>query len=154
MVKMYKDTIIGKITLVDQAGALSHLLFENDSAEPEIPEGSSALLQEAGRQLDAYFAGKLQQFNLPLAPAGTPFQQKVWQALRLIPYGETSSYGEVARKVGCPGGARAIGMANNRNPIAIIIPCHRVVGVRGDLVGFGGGLPIKVKLLELEGVTL
>ena len=97
-----------------------------------------------------YFAGRLQRFTLPLAPRGTAFQQAVWQALCDIPYGETRSYGDIARSVGSPRGFRAVGMANNRNPISIIIPCHRIIGSDGKLVGFGGGLDIKEFLLGLE----
>ena len=106
---------------------------------------------EIRRQLKAYLAGRLRDFDLPLAPQGTPFQQKVWAALAAIPYGETRSYKQVAEAVGCPRGCRAVGLANNRNPIAIVIPCHRVIGADGALVGYGGGLPIKECLLRLEG---
>lgn len=102
------------------------------------------------RQLDEYFAGERQEFELELAPAGSPFQLEVWSALRAIPYGETASYGEIAAAVGQPGAARAVGGANNRNPIAIIIPCHRVIGASGSLTGYGGGLPRKQQLLALE----
>ena len=101
-------------------------------------------------QLDAYFAGRLRRFELPLAPEGTPFQREVWSALTTIPYGETVSYGELARRVGRPAASRAVGAANGRNPIPIIIPCHRVIGADGTLTGFGGGLPIKRRLLQLE----
>jgi methylated-DNA-[protein]-cysteine S-methyltransferase len=103
-------------------------------------------------QLDAYFAGRLRRFELPLAPEGTPFQREVWSALTTIPYGETVSYGELARQVGRPNACRAVGAANGRNPIPIIIPCHRVIGADGSLTGFGGGLPIKQRLLLLEAV--
>ena len=101
-------------------------------------------------QLAAYFAGQLREFDLPLAPRGTPFQQRVWAALREIPYGSTLSYGEVARRIGHPGGARAVGLANGSNPIAIIVPCHRVIGSNGRLVGYGGGLENKQALLAME----
>lgn len=97
-----------------------------------------------------YFAGVRWEFTLPLAPKGTPFQQKVWEALRTIPYGQTKSYGEIARQIGSPMGARAVGMANHRNPIAILIPCHRVVGKKGELTGYAGGLWRKQALLNLE----
>lgn len=109
------------------------------------------LLREAVRQLHAYLAGRLHTFHLPLAPHGTPFQQNVWAALCTIPYGETRSYKQVAEMLGNPKACRAVGMANNRNPIAVIIPCHRVIGARGTLVGYGGGLLLKKRLLELEG---
>jgi len=101
-------------------------------------------------QLDSYFAGGLKQFDLPLAPEGTPFQLKVWQRLCEIPYGETMSYGELARRIGNPNASRAVGLANGANPIPIVIPCHRVIGSNGKLTGYGGGLPIKEKLLALE----
>ena len=102
------------------------------------------------RELEQYFSGKLTHFETPTAPEGTAFQKSVWHQLTQIPYGETRSYGEIARMVGNPKAARAVGMANNRNPIPILFPCHRVIGANGDLVGFGGGLDRKVYLLELE----
>jgi methylated-DNA-[protein]-cysteine S-methyltransferase len=107
-------------------------------------------LGEAVRQLRAYFAGELQAFDLPLAPQGTPFQLAVWKHLCEIPYGETISYGELARRIGNPNASRAVGLANGSNPIPIVIPCHRVIGSNGKLTGYGGGLPIKEKLLGLE----
>lgn len=107
-------------------------------------------LREPIRQLRAYFAGELEAFDLPLAPQGTPFQLTVWRRLCEIPYGETISYGELARRIGNPNASRAVGLANGSNPIAIIIPCHRVIGSDGKLTGYGGGLPIKEKLLALE----
>jgi methylated-DNA-[protein]-cysteine S-methyltransferase len=102
------------------------------------------------RQLEEYFAGERREFELELAPTGTPFQLSVWHALRAIPYGETASYGEIAVAVGQPGAARAVGGANNHNPIAIVVPCHRVIGASGSLTGYGGGLPRKQQLLALE----
>ena len=110
----------------------------------------NALFGEARRQLDAYFAGDLRAFELPLAPAGSRFQRDVWEALLTIPYGATRTYGAIARQIGRPDRARAVGAANGRNPIAIVIPCHRVIGAGGDLVGYGGGLPRKAWLLSLE----
>jgi len=107
-------------------------------------------LQEPVHQLRAYFAGNLETFDLPLAPAGTPFQLAVWRKLCDIPYGETISYGELARNLGNPNACRAVGLANGANPIPIVIPCHRVIGSNGKLTGYGGGLPIKEKLLALE----
>jgi methylated-DNA-[protein]-cysteine S-methyltransferase len=107
-------------------------------------------LQEPVRQLRAYFAGDLETFDLPLAPAGTPFQLAVWRELCKIPYGKTISYGELARHLGNPNASRAVGLANGANPIPIVIPCHRVIGSNGKLTGYGGGLPIKEKLLALE----
>jgi methylated-DNA-[protein]-cysteine S-methyltransferase len=110
----------------------------------------AAPFREAVRQLDEYFAGTRRRFDLPLAPAGTPFQQRVWQGLTEIPYGETISYAELARRIGRPAAVRAVGAANGRNPLAIVVPCHRVIGSDGRLVGYGGGLPVKAALLELE----
>jgi len=104
----------------------------------------------AADQLDAYFAGELTRFDVPLAPRGSEFQQRVWAALQEIPYGRTESYGELAERIGSPGSARAVGLANGKNPIGIIIPCHRVVGADGSLTGYGGGLDRKKQLLDLE----
>ena len=107
---------------------------------------------QARQQLTEYFAGQRREFDLPLAPAGTDFQRRVWELLREIPYGETVTYGELARRLGNPKSARAVGMACNRNPIAIVVPCHRVVGSTGSLTGYAGGLDAKAFLLKLEGV--
>ncbi|WP_285508806.1 methylated-DNA--[protein]-cysteine S-methyltransferase [Actinokineospora sp. NBRC 105648] len=107
---------------------------------------------EAKSQLAAYFAGELKEFDLPLAPRGTPFQRTVWQALTTIGWGETTTYGALAQILGNPNSSRAVGMANGRNPVSIIIPCHRVIGSDGSLIGYGGGLPRKQQLLSLEGV--
>lgn len=117
---------------------------------PDEWEPDDGGLDEAVRQLDAYFQGTLRTFDLPLAPQGTPFQQTVWEALRRIPYGQTVSYGELARRIGRPAAVRAVGLANGSNPIAIVIPCHRVIGANGTLTGYGGGLPTKQALLALE----
>jgi methylated-DNA-[protein]-cysteine S-methyltransferase len=114
----------------------------------------SALFEEAKRQLTAYFDGKLTQFDLPLAPDGTEFQQRVWAELQNIPFGETISYGELARRIGNPNASRAVGLANGRNPLSIIVPCHRVVGANGKLTGYSGGLSRKEALLKLEAEIL
>ncbi len=106
--------------------------------------------RDAARQLQAYFRRELTRFDVPLAPAGTPFQQRVWRELQAVPYGETVSYSEIARRIGQPGAARAVGGANGANPIPIIIPCHRAVGANGSLTGFGGGVEKKRALLDLE----
>ncbi|MBL4584287.1 MAG: methylated-DNA--[protein]-cysteine S-methyltransferase [Pseudomonadales bacterium] len=121
------------------------LTEQHNPLEP-CSAGCTTLQQE----LEQYFLGKLTHFKTRTAPQGTPFQKSVWQQLTQIPYGQTRSYGEVARMVGNPKAARAIGMANNRNPIPVLFPCHRVIGAKGDLVGFGGGLDRKTHLLELE----
>ena len=110
------------------------------------------LLKEGERQLLDYFRGERHTFDLPLAPEGTPFQHSVWKALAEIPWGQTRSYGDIARRVGRPGGAQAVGQANRKNPIPILIPCHRVIAADGTLGGYAYGLPLKQKLLELEGV--
>ena len=144
---------IGPLTLVRDQHGLRQVNFpQNGQPAPADPEWheDSAALAEAIRQLRAYFAGELEDFDLPLAPEGTPFQQHVWQELCRIPYGETISYGELARRIGNPNASRAVGLANGSNPIPIIIPCHRVIGSNGKLTGYGGGLPIKEKLLALE----
>ncbi len=141
-------TPIGPLTLHARDGALSGVWMEDDDL-PELVEDAPPL-GEARRQLEAYFAGELHEFDLPLAPSGTGFQLRVWEELRAIPYGETISYGELARRMGDPGLARAVGLANGRNPLPVIVPCHRVIGADGSLTGFGGGLDRKRKLLELE----
>lgn len=144
---------IGPLLLAGDSRALRFLLFSRGSKargpEPGWVENPEPF-REAVRQLDAYFAGELTAFDLPVAPAGTPFQQTVWAELRRIPYGETISYGELARRIGNPTASRAVGLANGANPVAIIIPCHRVIGSTGKLTGFGGGLDVKEKLLSLE----
>jgi methylated-DNA-[protein]-cysteine S-methyltransferase len=114
-------------------------------------DGTHPLLDAARRQLGEYFEGRRTAFDLPLAPEGTPFQLEVWHRLAGIPYGQTISYAELARRVGRPAASRAVGAANGRNPLPILLPCHRVIGADGSLTGFGGGLPVKRFLLELEG---
>lgn len=114
-------------------------------------EGDNAVLRKAHEQLDEYFAGKRHAFDLPLSPAGTEFQLKVWTTLASIPYGETISYAQLATRIGKPSAMRAVGAANGRNPLPIVLPCHRVIGADGALTGFGGGLPTKQFLLKMEG---
>ncbi len=148
----YIDSPIGPLTLAEEDGALTELLF----GRREIPggaEGETALLLRAEKQLAEYFAGNRKEFDLPLSPKGTEFQRRVWNALLTIPYGETRSYAEIAVLAGCPKGFRAVGLANNRNPISIFIPCHRVIGKNGSLTGYGGGLNVKEYLLRLEAET-
>lgn len=152
------ESPIGPLRLEEQDGQLSRLYFcpEPGEERTDRPRGAepapSPLLDEACKQLAAYFGGRLKVFTLPLAPAGTPFMQSVWRELLRIPHGATSSYKEVAERLGRPGAARAVGLANNRNPIAIVIPCHRVLGADGKLVGYAGGLERKKALLKLEGM--
>ena len=144
---------LGPLLLVGTADALTSLWLPSDRGrldpEPEWVQ-SPRPFKEIVRQLDAYFAGQLRRFDLSLAPAGTAFQQRVWGALCDIPYGETVSYGTLARRIERPAAVRAVGAANGQNPIAIVIPCHRVIGSDGRLVGYGGGLPAKSALLDLE----
>ena len=141
-----RETPVGLMTLVEENGALTEAIFGGSNE----PQTQTPLLAQAFEQLDEYFAGKRQTFDLPLKPVGTPFQLACWQALQTIPYGQTVSYGEQAARVGKPKACRAVGMANHRNPISIIIPCHRVVGKNGSLTGYGGGLAAKEYLLKLE----
>lgn len=147
------DSPIGRLLLAGDGHALHRIGFPAGKAAMQ-PESDwlrrNGVFHEAIAQLNAWFAGELHQFDLPLAPQGTPFQQRVWKALLDIPYGETRSYGDVARQIGKPTASRAVGAANGLNPIPIIIPCHRVIGSSGQLVGFGGGLPTKKWLLALE----
>ncbi len=144
------DTPIGRITLAEEDGKITNLSFPKEEILTEAKLEETQTLKLAAMQLIEYFSGIRQVFDMPLAPLGTPFQQTVWEALLQIPYGETISYGKLANSIGRPGAARAVGLANNRNPIPLIIPCHRVIGANGKLVGYGGGLPIKEQLLELE----
>ncbi len=143
------DSPVGSLTLVAAAGGLREILFAGD-AVPDASPPDDPVVAEAVRQLGEYFAGDRMAFDLPLDPHGTPFQLAAWQALRAIPYGETVSYGEQARRLGHPDKARAVGAANGRNPLPIVVPCHRVIGSDGSLVGFGGGLPAKAWLLHHE----
>lgn len=151
MISTVLDSPVGPLTLISNGAALTDVQFENPRyAYTPAPAGSDAILDAARRQLDQYFAGKLRAFDLPLAPQGTAFQQRVWQALLAIPYGMTRSYGQQAAAIGSPQASRAVGLANGRNPISIIIPCHRVIGANGSLTGYGGGMERKQLLLELE----
>lgn len=148
-------TPVGPVGIAATEHAVTRIFFAPgqplSAPEPaDGPAGAAALLQRAGRELGEYFAGRRRDFTLPLAPAGTPFQQAVWEALRRIPYGRTCSYRDIARAIGRPAACRAVGMANHCNPIAIVIPCHRVVGANGALTGYAGGLEVKSRLLEIE----
>ncbi len=148
------ETPVGAVILAAREdGALTHLQFAHRFAPRDDWRENAAPFGEVRRQLDAYFSRRRRRFDLPLAPRGTPFQRRVWRALTEIPYGQVISYGELARRVGNPRAARAVGAANGANPIAIIIPCHRVVAANG-IGGYGGGLEIKRRLLALEGVPV
>lgn len=151
----YHPSPLGPLLLAGDEQGLRHLYMDvhRQPAHPDWKPASGEL-DEVRRQLDDYFARKREVFHLPLAPLGTPFQQQVWQALLKIPYGRTWTYGEQAQYLENPKAIRAVGTANGANPISIIIPCHRVVGSDGTLVGFGGGIENKLKLLELEGSWL
>jgi methylated-DNA-[protein]-cysteine S-methyltransferase len=147
------STPVGRLRLAGDERGLRSISFENrfhPATLAERPQRTEEPFREAIAQLNAYFAGELRRFDLPLAPEGTPFQREVWSALMAIPYGETVSYGELARRLGRPAASRAVGAANGKNPIPIVIPCHRVVGAEGSLTGFGGGIAIKRRLLDLE----
>lgn len=149
-------TLIGDLTVIADDDAITavymieHLHAPDHATFGPVADGDDTLCQQAESQLREYFAGERQEFDLPLAPQGTEFQQKVWMALRTIAYGETETYGEVAARIGSPSASRAVGLANGRNPISIIVPCHRVIGADGSLTGYGGGIERKKVLLELE----
>jgi methylated-DNA-[protein]-cysteine S-methyltransferase len=150
------DSPVGPLLLAGTADALTHVNFQATAPAPRPAADwrcDAAPFAAVLRQLEEYFAGTRHSFSLPLAPRGTPFQLSVWRALQAIPYGETLSYGELARRIHLPGAARAVGLANGANPLPIIVPCHRVIGADGSLTGFGGGLPIKRALLSLEGAA-
>ena len=150
---MQLETPIGPLTITATKKAVTAIRFGT-----QVPEGSTPctgaeatpLLRKAAEEIGDYFAGSRRKFTLPLAPEGTPFQQKVWEALRTIPYGETRTYKQIAIQIGHNQSFRAVGMANNRNPIVIVVPCHRVIGYDGKLTGYAGGLDVKEQLLALE----
>ncbi len=152
------DSPVGPLTVVAEGDALVGLYYHDQRHGPgqdlfgaptEVGAGPAPFAVVA-EQLTAYFAGERTSFELPLAPAGSPFQQRVWAALRRIPYAQTATYADLARDIGAPGSARAVGLANGRNPVGIVIPCHRVVGADGALRGHGGGVERKQRLLDLE----
>ncbi|GAB7105561.1 methylated-DNA--[protein]-cysteine S-methyltransferase [Streptomyces phaeofaciens] len=150
------DSPYGPLTLVAEDGVLCGLYMTAQRHRP--PEENfgpreDSLFAEAEEQLEAYFASELKEFTVPLRLHGTPFQRTVWAELRKIPYGETRSYGDLAEALGNPGASRAVGLANGKNPIGIIVPCHRVVGAGGSLTGYGGGLERKQRLLDFESGT-
>jgi methylated-DNA-[protein]-cysteine S-methyltransferase len=150
------ESPVGRLTLVATDAGLAAILWENDRpGRVPLAVGTASdthpVLVEAERQLREYFAGRRRQFELTLDVEGTPFQRKVWNALLTIPFGETRSYAQIARQLGAPGAARAVGAASGCNPVSIVAPCHRVVGSAGKLTGFAGGLEAKARLLALEG---
>ena len=148
--RIFRDFPFGRFGVEEKEGAVTHLYLNPAGAVLPAEERETPLLAEAMRQLAEYFAGERREFELPLAPEGTPFLRRVWAELVKVPYGATATYGEIAERIGNPGGSRAVGLANNRNPIAIIIPCHRIIGSSGKLVGYAGGVELKERLLALE----
>lgn len=146
------DGYLLRIVEEDDSIIQVHFMRETEKQAGDLQQRETALLVEARKQLAEYFAGQRSSFSLPLAPEGTVFQKDVWQQLEQIPYGETRTYGQIAAALGKPTASRAVGGANHNNPIAIMIPCHRVIGANGKLTGYAGGLDLKEKLLRLEGV--
>ncbi|MEW1601100.1 cysteine methyltransferase [Streptomyces sp. DH-12] len=149
------DSPYGPLTLVADDGVLCGLYMSDQRHRPAeetfgVPDDASSAFAETKEQLAAYFAGELKEFTVPLRLHGTPFQRRVWEQLTRIPYGETRTYGQLAGVLGNPKASRAVGLANGRNPVGIIVPCHRVVGSTGSLTGYGGGLDRKRRLLDLE----
>ncbi len=151
MISAIYESPVGPLTLHSNGAALTGLEFDKPKHPlAPSPAGKDHVLDAARRELDRYFAGKLKVFETPVAPQGTPFQQRVWKALLKIPYGVTRTYGQQAATIGKPTASRAVGLANGRNPVSIIVPCHRVIGANGALTGFGGGIEVKRQLLALE----
>lgn len=152
LIQAIYESPIGQIQLKASERGLTSLYFTNHRHDKQLPAhpGSSAILEQAAMELGEYFAKKRTKFTVPLDPAGTDFQLRVWDELKRIPFGETISYIELARRIGNEKASRAVGAANGKNPISIIVPCHRVIAANGTLHGYGGGLPIKQALLELE----
>lgn len=144
------DSPIGKVGIAEKDGAITNVFFGQTVTPGECSLEETPLLQEAAQQLNEYLAGTRIVFELPLQPEGTPFQRRCWDVLLTIPYGQTRTYGEQATQIGNPKASRAVGRANGLNPIAIFIPCHRVIGANGSLTGFAGGIEIKKQLLMLE----
>lgn len=145
----FYETIIGYLTISADEQGITDVSFGKRNPVHAVCQ-ETPVIKQAVSELQEYFEGRRQEFTVPLHPQGTDFQLRVWQVLRTIPYGKTWSYKQVATAAGNPNASRAVGMANNRNPIAIIIPCHRVIGANGRLVGYAGGLDVKEKLLEIE----
>lgn len=151
----FYDFEIGRLGIAEDGQGITDIFIADGEGTDSLNNApfqllETPLIREAGRQLGAYLSGRIRQFDLPLSLQGTAFQKKVWQALLTIPFGQTRSYKQIAEQVGSPKGYRAIGMANNRNRIMIVVPCHRVIGHDGKLVGYAGGLDVKAKLLQLE----
>lgn len=158
MQKCFYQSPVGEICIEEQDGKITGLFIvkEENRKEKELfwETDETEVLKEAKKQLEEYFSGTRREFHLPLNPDGTAFQKKVWKALQAIPYGQTRSYGEIAAAIGNKRASRAVGGANHKNPIMIVIPCHRVIGADGSLTGFGGGLEVKQYLLDLERLVM
>ncbi|CAH7291300.1 methylated-DNA--[protein]-cysteine S-methyltransferase [Vibrio alginolyticus] len=151
----YYDSPLGTVTLQANEHGLLGVWFETHTTKPEdlgTQEDSFPIFQSVKDQLDRYFAGEAVQFDVPIAAKGTPFQQSVWHALTTIPYGETWSYAQLADAIGNPKAVRAVGLANGKNPVSVIVPCHRVIGKNGKLTGYAGGVERKQRLLAIEGI--
>ncbi|CAH6843524.1 Methylated-DNA--protein-cysteine methyltransferase [Vibrio chagasii] len=151
----YYDSPLGTVTLQANEHGLLGVWFETHTTKPEdlgTQEDSFPIFQSVKDQLDRYFAGEAIQFDVPIAAKGTPFQQSVWHALTTIPYGETWSYAQLADAIGNPKAVRAVGLANGKNPVSVIVPCHRVIGKNGKLTGYAGGVERKQRLLAIEGI--
>lgn len=146
----FYDTVIGKIGIAEDGTFITNVYFEDEAGAKDANLEETQLLKEAAKQINEYFSGNRKSFELPISPSGTEFQKSVWNALQAIPFGETRSYKEIAIAVGNEKACRAVGMANNKNPISLIIPCHRVIGTNGKLVGYAGGLKVKEYLLNME----
>lgn len=146
MTRLTMDSPVGRLTISEESNAITEICYGGKKYD----EAPTPLLLEAKNQLEEYFAGRRKYFDLPLNPQGTDFQKKVWHAISEIPYGKTCSYKDIAQRIESPKAFRAVGGANNKNPLPIVIPCHRVIGTGGALVGYGGGLSVKVYLLNLE----
>lgn len=146
----YYEYPVGTLGIAQDEKGVTNIFFRQRDALSDALTEETDLIKRAAAQLDEYFAGTRTAFDIPLSFYGTEFQKKVWHALCTIPYGETRSYKQIAEQAGCPGGARAVGMANNQNPLMIVVPCHRVIGANGKLVGYASGVDVKKFLLDLE----
>lgn len=151
---VYLPTPLGQIGIAENGRAITNIFFGKTVVPKDFIVEETPLLKEASRQLLGYFNGTRNVFHLPIEMEGTDFERSVWKALGTIPYGETRTYSDIARMIGHPNGCRAVGRANSKNPLSIIVPCHRVIGVNGKLTGYAGGLDMKKRLLQIEGVIL
>lgn len=147
----YYETVIGRIGIAEDDGAVTNVFFGHTVAPEAFEVVGTPLLDRAAEEIDEYLQGAREAFDLPVRAEGTAFEQAVWAALTTIPYGQTRTYGEIAAQIGRPGASRAVGRANGRNPVSIVIPCHRVVGASGAMTGYAGGVELKLRLLALEG---